>query len=90
MECKESKTYGASITMIDRESEPWKDRYHYAAFPWGPIPVRPYNAMDDSITDVVFNLNVIDNSARKPQEMVRKGRTRSTPRSLIKRYELTR
>jgi hypothetical protein len=90
MECKEFKTYGASITVIDREGEAGKDRYHYAAFPRGPILVRPYNAMDDSITDVVFNLNVIDNSARKPRELVRKGRTKSTPRNLIKRYGLTR
>lgn len=70
----EEETYGAGIAMIDGECKPRQNRYHYTTLPRRPIPVSPYDAVNNGITDIIFNFDIVDNG---PIEVDRKGRSHS-------------
>lgn len=52
-------THRTGITMINREGEAREQGYHDAASPWDTIVVCADNSMDDRISNLVFDLDII-------------------------------
>jgi len=62
------QTCGAGVGMVDRERKSGKERDNDAAPPLSALTVCADDAVDDRITDFVFNDHVFD---RRPLSSVR-------------------
>jgi len=49
--------------MVDRESKARYHRNYYAASPGSPFTMSPNDTVDQSITNLIFNFDIVHNRA---------------------------